>query len=97
MNDFLSFNLLITPSILIFFYYFFAVMIPVSIWILKDYLLKRFSLFENLFRQKQEQIYAVVFLLVLFLFLELMLRMMFEMIIAYFDIHNYLYKITQHI
>jgi len=106
MSDFLSFNSLITPNILIFFYYFFAVMIPVFLWMLKDYLLKKFSLFKSVYEQSgdlyrsltpKQQLYTVVFLLFVFFFMELMLRMMFEMMIAYFDMHNYLYEITQHL
>jgi len=104
MRDFLSFNSLITPGLLIFFYYFFAVMIPVLLWMLKEYLLKRFSLFESIYEQTgdlyrsftlKQRFYSIAFLLFVFFIMELILRMMFEVMIAYFDMHSYLYEITQ--
>ena len=106
MSDFLTFNSFITPDILILFYYIGAIGVPVFLWYSKNYLLKKFSFFQDAYDgagavfgtlSKKQQRLTIALFLAAFLFMELMLRMMFEMIIAYFDIHDYLYEIQRNL
>ena len=87
MKDFLTFEFFITPYILIFFYYFGVLFIPA---LLVVYRKKVFSLI-----QKDIQWQFYVGFIALFLFLQLVWRMMFEMMIGYFDMHNYLQTLVQ--
>ncbi len=88
MKDFLEFNTFITKYVLIFFYYFFTILFPIVLYYLKDYLKKKFNL-------KIKNIKTWIILIVLFLMGELFLRMFFEMLIGYFDMHDYLYEISK--
>ena len=84
MKDFLDFNLFITKYVLIIFYYFFAIAFPFVLYYFKDKL-----------KIKIKNIKIWIVLIVLFLMGELFLRMFFEMLIGYFDMHDYLYEISQ--
>ena len=84
MQDFLDFNLFITKYVLIVFYYFFAIAFPVVLYYFKDKL-----------KIKIKNIKIWIVLIVLFFMGELFLRMFFEMLIGYFDMHDYLYEISQ--
>ena len=96
MKDFLMFNSFITPDVLIFFYYIGALGVPFLLWFWRDSLLKKFSFFrEYRVLSKKERIVAFLVLISIFLSMELCWRMMFEMMIGYFDIHNYLYEISK--
>ncbi len=86
MKDFLDFNLFITKYILIIFYYFFAILFPIVLYYLKRKL-----------HLKIKNIKLWILLLILFLMGELFIRMFFEMLVGYFDMHDYLYKISQKI
>ena len=88
MKDFLEFNTFITKYVLIFFYYLFTILLPVVLYYAKDYLKKRFNL-------KIKSIKTWIILIVLFLMAELFIRMFFEMLIGYFDMHDYLYQISR--
>ena len=86
MKDFLEFNTFITKYVLIFFYYLFTILLPVVLYYAKDYIKSRFNL-------KIKSIKTWIILIVLFLMAELFIRMFFEMLIGYFDMHDYLYQI----
>jgi len=92
MWDFLTFNSFITQDILIFIYYIGAVVFPVVLWQKTDPILGKFS-FIKISDENRFNMYLSV--LVLFLVMELCWRMMFEVMIGYFDMHDYLYQITQ--
>ncbi len=92
MWDFLTFNSFITQNILILFYYLGAVVFPVILWLKKDPILSKIS-FIKISDKNKTTIYLT--LLVLLLLMELCWRMMFEVMIGYFDMHNYLYQISQ--
>ena len=103
MWDFLTFQTFITQDILITLYYIGAILIPVILWYSKDYLRKRFSLFSQIdsaSRQlfgalsTQNRILTLLGFFTLFLCMELCWRMMFEMMIGYFDMHDYLQTIA---
>ena len=88
MLDFLTFKTFISPSILIVFYYIGAVFVP----ILSFYLARRFknTYFSSvtLSLSLQHYLLTIGLFLLTFLMLEVFWRMMFEMLIAYFDMHD---------
>jgi len=91
--DILNFNTLITPNVLIFFYYIGAFLFPFLLWSGRFYLLKKFHYLKRL--EQENKLFLWTVLVLFFIFVELGWRMMFEMMIAYFDMHNYLYDIAQ--
>ena len=96
MWDILSFNTFITKYVLLFFYYIFAFLAPILFFLLKDYLLKKYPTLQRFFQGKSKKWTWTLILLMLF-FWELFLRMFFEMLIGYFDMHDYLHTISQRI
>lgn len=103
MWNFLSFNHFITQDVLIVFYYLGAVLLPIVIYVFKDYLSEHVSFIKRI-NEKLHQIYSSfssnekflfwILLVMVFFLMELFWRMMFEAMIGYFDIHEYLYKLT---
>lgn len=102
MQDFLTFQTFITPTLLIFFYYVGAVIIPVLCWYLARWLKNvYFSESSELIKDaikasiplKQRIIITILFSLS-FLFMEIIWRVMFEFFIAYFDMHDALMKLN---
>jgi len=99
MWDFLTFKTFITGELLILFYYIGAVVVPILLWMLRNYLARKFSLFQKL-QSMQKQFYTtlsnkdrliyVLINLCIFLSMEIFWRMMFETMIAYFQMHDYL-------
>jgi len=86
MQDFLSFNYFITPTVLMFFYYIGVLFLPVIAWRHKEKVRTIFTFLPNK---------TLFWFFIALFFMELFWRMMFEMILGYFDIHNYLYQILQ--
>ena len=103
MQDILTFNTFITQDILIFFYYVGAVVMPIVLYFFKDYLIKNISFvkkindklhtFYSVFSSSEKILFWMIFV-TMFLCMELCWRMMFEAMIGYFDMHDYLYQIT---
>jgi len=104
--DFLRFNTFIAQDVLVVFYYIFAILVPLFLWYLRLYILKKvpffqamdkgaISVYKNLDTKKR--VLLLLFFLSLFFCMELCLRMVFEAMIGYFDMHNYLYKIATHL
>ena len=102
MQDFLTFQTFITPTLLLLVYYTGAVLIPLLSWYLAQWI-KR-SYFPDLSGQikeaiqthttpKQRFIVLLVFLIA-FLFMEIFWRVIFEFFIAYFDMHNALMELN---
>ena len=104
MLNILSFNTFVTQGILIFFYYMGAVVIPVAMYLFKDYLVKHFSLikaghdklyvFYDSFSDNEKKVFWFVSI-TMFVCMELCWRMVFEAMIGYFDMHDYLFTISQ--
>ncbi|WP_457748847.1 DUF4282 domain-containing protein [Sulfurimonas sp.] len=95
MWNILSFNTFIAQDIFIFFYYIFTLLMPVLIWKMRSSLMKRFTFLKEKTLSKQNKLMLILFFSVIFLCMELCLRIMFEVMIGYFDMHNYLYEISQ--
>jgi len=92
--EYLSFNNFIAQNVLIFFYYIFVFLIPIFLWKSRGYLLKKFSfVYDNL--EFKNKIYIFILFLGIFVCMELCLRLFFEMLVGYFDMHDYLYEISQ--
>jgi len=93
MWDIVTFNAFVAQDILLFFYYIFALLMPFLLWKFRLYILKKVSFYERL-SQKNKVVVIVLFMMI-FVCMELCLRMIFEAMIGYFDMHDYLYTITQ--
>jgi len=101
MQEFLTFQTFITPTLLIVLYYIGALLIPVVSWYLAMWIKKTYS--TDISKKIKEEIhtrttskqrlfiYGVFFLC--FLCMEIFWRVMFEFFIAYFDMHDALMKL----
>jgi len=102
MQDFLTFNTFITPSLLILMYYVGAVLIPIlswylAVWIHKNYLSEVSGLVKEEIKRRttvKQRLYTIIVFVLCFLCMEIFWRMMFEFFIAYFDMHDALMKMT---
>ena len=102
MQDFLTFQTFITPTLLLLMYYVGAVLIPLLSWTLARWI-KR-SYFSELSGIVKEEIHSGTtskqrFLLLLafllsFLAMEILWRVIFEFFIAYFDMHDALMQLN---
>lgn len=101
MQDFLTFEIFITPLFLIFIYYIGAVIIPLFAWIISLWIKKIY--FSNVSKKIKNEIkrnttffqrlfFSMAFIFC-FLCMELFWRVMFEFFIAYFDMHDALMKL----
>ena len=102
MQDFLTFQTFITPTLLIMMYYIGAVLIPLLSWTLARWIKRSyFTEVSGIIKEeiqtrttsKQRFIVLLVFLIA-FLCMEIFWRVLFEFFIAYFDMHDALMKIN---
>ncbi len=104
MADFLTFNRFIAPDVLIAIYYFIAIGIPIFAIVSYNRFINYFSFLKH-FESKIKKIFAnsslkqkiilTLAILAIILCFELCLRIFFEMLIGYFDIHNFLQYIKE--
>ncbi len=90
MYDFLMFRVFVTPTLLLVIYYVGAVLMPLFVWLAWLWLKRKY--FPEVVLPKQ--VYISIFFLLGFLMMELFWRMMFEVVIAYFDMHDALMKMS---
>jgi len=88
MYDFLSFKTFITPTVLIFFYYIGAIVIPIVLYYYKRKIFKLLGI--NITINWKVKLLFVA----MFFFMELLWRMLFEMLIGYFQMHNALMQLV---
>ena len=88
MLDFLTFHKFITPSLLIFFYYIGALVLPVILFFHKRKIFTWLGLEIKVYWQMRLLFIAI------FLFMELLWRICFETIIAYFHMHDALMQLS---
>lgn len=104
MYDYLVFNKFIAQDVLIVCYYFGAIFIPIFLWYIRSYIIKRVlfikdienlvgSYYAKLSAEDKRKVWFV--LIAFFICAELCWRMMFEMLIGYFDMHDYLYEMSK--
>ena len=99
--DFLSFKSVISPSVLIIFYFLGAIVLPFATWFFTIWLRKKFFLVDTLAEevlknqivQKHSFRFKIMFLL-MFVFMEIMWRIMFEFLISYFQMREALLSLT---
>ena len=96
--DFLTFKSFISTEVLIIFYYIGAVLLPIGIWVLLSWLIRKYRLLNTAYENgkkliwkslnRKQQTWFVLFFITSFLFMELFWRMMFEFLIAYMQIRD---------
>jgi len=96
--DFLLFKTFISTKVLIFFYYFGAVFIPIFFYFVKDWLIENVNFIKNFYETSKnilfkslspkKKVISILLLILAFLFAELLWRMMFEFLIAYMQIRD---------
>ena len=91
--DFLRFNTFIAQDVLVFFYYIFAILVPLFLWALRPYIIEKFPAVKTL--EKSLSLKSILLFFAIFLCMELCLRMVFEAMIGYFDMHDYLFEIVK--
>jgi len=106
MYEYLVFNKFIAQDILVVSYYFGMIVMTILLWYMRSSLIKKVvliqkvenfvgSYYSQLSTPDKQKVWFVF--LVLFICLQLCWRMMFEMMIGYFDMHDYLYEISKKI
>ena len=98
MMDFLTFKSFISINALIIFYYIGALILPVGLWLLINWLIRKYDFFDAAYKKgkdiiwksldKKQQTKLLIFFIFLFLFMELFWRMLFEFLIAYMQIRD---------
>lgn len=103
MQDFLTFQTFITPTLLLVMYYVGALLVPLVSYIIARWITSVY--FSNVSTQMKKSIVAqtttkqrlVLFFIFLFCFvcMEVFWRVLFEFFIAYFDMHDALIQLTK--
>jgi len=101
--DFLTFKTFISTEALIIFYYLGAIILPIGLWLLLTWLIRKYKLLNTAYENgkellweslnKKQQIKLVAFFVISFLFMELFWRMLFEFLIAYMQMRDALLQI----
>ena len=101
--DFLTFKSFISTEVLIIFYYLGALILPIGIWLLLTWLIRKYKLFNTAYESGKQIIWKslntkektrlVAFFVTSFLFMELFWRMLFEFLIAYMQMRDALLQI----
>jgi len=96
--EFLTFKSFISTEALIVFYYLGAIILPVCIWYLLAWLMKKYSLIASSYQNGKEIFWAslsnnhkikiTAVFITSFLFMELFWRMLFEFLIAYMQMRD---------
>ena len=96
--DFLTFKSFISTEVLIIFYYLGALVMPIGIWLLFTWLIRKYSLLNSAYYNGKEllwkslsikhRIIIIVFFVLSILFMELFWRMFFEFLIAYMQMRD---------
>jgi len=96
MWNFLSFHTFVTPVLLIVFYYIGAVLMPLLSYMVARYIKKRVVeyLAIDITIEKGYRYLFYLSMALCFLCMELIWRVIFEFMVAYFDMHDALMKIS---
>jgi hypothetical protein len=96
--DFLTFKSFISTEALIIFYYLGAIVLPIAIWHLLTWLIRKYRLLNTAYENGKELLWKglnrkqqtkfIAFFVISFLFMELFWRMFFEFLIAYMQIRD---------
>jgi len=101
--DFLTFKSFISTEVLIVFYYLGALILPIGIWFVLAWLIRKYRLFNTAYESSKEAIWKsltkkqktklAIFFATSFMFMELFWRMLFEFLIAYMQMRDALLQI----
>ena len=96
--DFLTFKSFISIEALIVFYYIGALILPIGLWLVLIWLMRKYKLLNTAYENSKEIIWNllntkqkirfVVFFVIAFLFMQLFWRILFEFLIAYMQIRD---------
>ena len=96
--DFLTFKTFISTEVLIIFYYLGALILPIGLWLLLTWLIRKYRLLNTAYESgkellwkslnRKQQIKFIAFFVISFLFTELFWRMLFEFLIAYMQMRD---------
>jgi len=96
--DFFTFKSFISTEALIIFYYLGALILPIGLWILLIWLIRKHILIKIYYENSKEFLWKLLsrkqkakligFYIIIFLFMELFWRMLFEFLIAYMQIRD---------
>jgi len=96
--DFLTFKTFISTEALIAFYYFGAIILPIGLWLLLTWLVRKYNLLNSAYKSGKDLFWKslsnkkktqlIVFFIILFFFMELFWRMLFEFLIAYMQMRD---------
>jgi hypothetical protein len=96
--DFLTFKSFISTEVLIIFYYLGALILPIVIWFLFTWLMRKYRLLNTAYGNgkeiiwrslnKKQQTKFIALFVTSFLFMELFWRMFFEFLIAYMQMRD---------
>ncbi len=101
--DFLAFRHFIAADILILCYYIGAILFPLALYLSRTYLLHKIPWLNQIYADimsrigtlsSQKKLLGIVFFLVILGMMEIAWRMMFEMMIGYFQMHDYLQALS---
>ena len=106
MTDFLAFNNFISIKALIVFYYIGAVIMPIGLWFVLVWLVRKYDFLTvtyqagidilwNALATRQKVKLSAAFLIT-FLFMELFWRMLFEFLIAYMQMRDAILQLPLH-
>jgi hypothetical protein len=90
--DFLVFKSFISIPVFMVLYYVGVIIIPLLALVNKGSLLKLMNVFEDKYRIGKSKFLLIMMLL--FILFQIMWRVLFEMIIGYFQMHDYLQQLT---
>ena len=96
--DFLTFKTFISTEVLIICYYLGALILPIGLWLLLTWLIRKYRLLNTAYESgkellwkslnRKQQIKFIAFFVISFLFMELFWRMLFEFLIAYMQMRD---------
>jgi len=96
--DYLTFKTFISTEVLIIFYYLGALILPIGLWLLLTWLIRKYRLLNTAYENgkellwkslnRKQQIKFIAFFVISFLFTELFWRMLFEFLIAYMQMRD---------
>ncbi|WP_300368300.1 DUF4282 domain-containing protein [Hydrogenimonas sp.] len=104
MLDFLTFERFIAQDVLILFYYTGAAVMPLFLWYLRHYLIRRLPWCRSADARLKEfyggletghKVATILFFLGIFFSMEVIWRMMFETMIGYFQMHDALRQLLE--
>lgn len=98
MQDILTFQTFITPTLLLFIYYVGALVIPLLCWYFTSWVKKVYlsdvSQHSKLRTTTRQRFMLFMIFFITLLCMEILWRVIFEFFIAYFDMHDALMKIN---